>query len=39
MNFLGHVIASILTDTRSETEYDDSGMEGETEKNTLQMIA
>jgi hypothetical protein len=39
VSFRGNTTADILTDTRSGTEYVDSGMEDDTEKNTLQMIA
>jgi len=39
VSFLGHITGGALTDTRSETEYVDSGMEGDTEKKPLQIIA
>jgi hypothetical protein len=39
VSFLGHITAGVLTDTRRETEYVDSGMEDDTEKNALQIIA
>ncbi len=39
VSFLGRVTASVLTDTRSETEYVDNGTVDDTEKNALQIIA
>jgi hypothetical protein len=39
VSFLGNIDAGVLTDTRSGTEYVDNGMEDDTEKNALQIIA
>ena len=39
VSLLGPIIAGILTDIRSETEYDGNGMIDDAEKKALQMIA
>lgn len=39
MSFLEHMSNSALTDTRNETEYVDNGMEDDSEKRALHMIA
>ena len=39
VSLLVHITASILTDTRSETEYVDNGMIDDVEKKALQMTA